>query len=71
MAEDNGGDTRRVNKAAFKDPNAMWVPMEKFRSFTRADQLWVIAGLVTLIVILNLVFGFGGDGTTGGGVPAP
>lgn len=60
----NDGDTRRVNEDAFKDPNAMFVPMEKFRSFTRADRLWVVAGLVILIVVLNLVFGLGGDSTT-------
>jgi hypothetical protein len=54
------GDTRKVNEAAFKDPNQMFVPLEKFRSFTRADQLWVIAGLVILVVILNIVFAGGG-----------
>ena len=60
MAENNG-DTRAVNKAAFKDPNKMWVPLEKFRSFTRSDQLWVLAGLAILIIVLNLVFGLGGE----------
>lgn len=69
MAEDGGGDTRRVNKAAFKDPNKMFVPMEKFRSFSRADQLWVIAGLVILVVVLNLVFGLGGDSGVGPASP--
>ncbi|MDG2114262.1 MAG: hypothetical protein P8N02_16825 [Actinomycetota bacterium] len=62
----NDGDTRKVNEDAFKDPNAMWVPMEKFRSFTLGDRLWVIAGLLILVVVLNLVFGLGGDDTTGG-----
>ena len=59
----DNGDTRKVNQAAFRDPNAMFVPLEKFRSFTRADRLWVLGGLVFLIILLNLVFGTGNGST--------
>ncbi len=55
----NDGDTRKVNESVLKDPAAKWIPMEQFRSFSRADQIWVIIGLAILVITLNLVFGLG------------
>ena len=40
--------------------------MEKFRSFERADQIWVFIGIGLLILTLNIVFGFGNSGGTVG-----
>ena len=60
------GDTRKVNEAVLKDPNAQWRPLEKFRSFERIDQIWVFIGLGLLILTLNIVFGFGGQSHSGG-----
>jgi hypothetical protein len=58
------GDTRKVNEGVLKDPAEMWRPLEKFRSFQRADQIWVFIGLGLIILTLNIVFGFGGNSTT-------
>tara|TARA_B100001750_G_C15284636_1_gene484208 strand:+ start:369 stop:590 length:222 start_codon:yes stop_codon:yes gene_type:complete len=60
------GDTRKVNEKVLKDPAAQWKPMEKFRSFERADQIWVFIGIGLLILTLNIVFGFGNSGGTVG-----
>ena len=60
------GDTRKVNEQVHKDPGAQWRPLEKFRSFQRADQIWVFIGLGLLILTLNIVFGFGGNSNTVG-----
>jgi len=64
--EMSDGDTRKVNEKVLKDPNAQWRPMEKFRSFQRADQIWVFIGLGLLILTLNIVFGFGGNSSSVG-----
>jgi hypothetical protein len=58
------GDTRKVNEQVLKDPAEMWKPLEKFRSFQRADQIWVFIGLGLLILTLNIVFGFGDNSNT-------
>ena len=60
------GDTRKVNEKVLKDPGAQWKPMEKFRSFERADQIWVLIGIGLLILTLNIVFGFGGNSSSVG-----
>lgn len=54
------GDTRKVNEKAFTDPSQMMMPFAKFRSFKRADQIWSLAGILFLIVLLNVVFYKGG-----------
>ncbi len=53
------GDTRKPNKEALKDPRSMWAPLGKFKSFKRADQIWVIGAMVFLIVLINVVFSNG------------
>ncbi len=58
------GDTRKVNEKALKDPNAQWVPLEKFKGFSKSDQIWVLVGLAVLIIILNVAFGTGGGPST-------
>ncbi|MEC7827306.1 MAG: hypothetical protein VYB56_01050 [Actinomycetota bacterium] len=60
------GDTRKVNEKVLKDPAAQWKPMEKFRSFERIDQIWVLIGIGLLILTLNIVFGFGGNSSSVG-----
>ena len=64
--EMSDGDTRKVNEEVLKDPSAQWRPLEKFRSFERIDQIWVFIGLGLLILTLNIVFGFGGNSSSGG-----
>ena len=60
------GDPRKVNEKVLKDPGAQWKPMEKFRSFERIDQIWVLIGIGLLILTLNIVFGFGGNSSSVG-----
>ena len=55
------GNTRKVNEAALKDPGEQWRPMAKFKSFQKNDQIWVLVGIGLLILIMNRVFGLGGD----------
>ena len=60
------GDTRKVNDAVLKAPNAKWKPLEQFRGFERADQIWVFIGIGLLILTLNIVFGLGGNSSSVG-----
>ena len=60
------GDTRKVNEEVLKDPNAKWKPLEQFRGFERADQIWVFIGIGLLILTLNIVFGLGGNSSSVG-----
>ncbi|WP_419921803.1 hypothetical protein [Candidatus Poriferisodalis sp.] len=53
------GDTRKIDKKSLKDPAGMMVPLAKFRSFQRSDQIWVIGGILFLIILMNVVF-YGG-----------
>lgn len=56
MADQGGADTRAPNKAVLANPHKMMVPFAKFRGFKRADQIWALAGLAFLIILLNVVF---------------
>ena len=31
-------------------------PLAKFRSFSRADRIWVFVGLALIVIVLNIVF---------------
>lgn len=56
------GDTRQANEQVLNDPNKMWVPFAKFKSFQRSDKIWVFAGLLFLVILLNVVFYEGSAG---------
>ena len=56
------GDTRKIDGKALDDPAKMMMPLAKFRSFRRADQIWVLGAVVFLIVLINIVFSSGGGG---------
>ncbi len=58
----SNADTRKVDGKALEDPYKMMVPFAKFKSFQFADKLWVLAGLLFLIVLINVVFSGGGGG---------
>ena len=60
------GDTRKVNEEVLKDPNAKWKPLEQFRGFERADQIWVFIGIGRLLWTRNIVFGLGGNSSSVG-----
>lgn len=58
MANDPGGDTRGVNEDVLSNKRAQDMkPLGKFRSFSRSDQIWVIAGLLVLMIVISVFLG--------------